>query len=157
MHERATGATVGRRPLEAGDDDFLRALEADRWGAAPGDALVDVQFRARRQGYRSAFPDAQDCLVVVGDAPAGRLLVAVLPAAHRVVDIALLRRYRGRGIGTALMREVQAAAAGAGVPVEVTVLAGESRIVGWYERLGFTSIAADGVHVRMVWDGHRGR
>ena len=157
MHERATGSTVGRRAVVAGDDAFLRALEADRWGAAPDDTLVDLQFRARREGYRSAFGDAPDCLVVVGDEPAGRLLVAVRPAAHHVVDIALLRRYRGRGIGTALMLDVRAAAAEAGVPVELTVLAGESRVVGWYERLGFAPTAADGVHVRMVWEGHRAR
>ena len=153
MHERASGATVGRRAVVAGDDAFLLALEADRWGAAPDDTLVDVQFRARRQAYRSAFPDAQDSLVVVGHDPAGRLLVAARPAARHVVDLALLRDYRGRGIGTALMLDVQATATAAGVPVELTVLAGESRVVGWYERLGFAPTATDGVHVRMVWDG----
>ena len=157
MPESATGSTFRRRPIVAGDEAFLRALESDRWGSAGEDPLADVQFRARQQQYCSQFPDAEDFVVLVGDEPAGRLLIASRPAAHNVVDVALLARFRGRGIGTALMREVQATAAAAGVPVELTVLAGDGRLVAWYRRLGFAPAASGPLHLRMVWSPSHGR
>ncbi len=155
MQETVTGPAYRRRPIAAGDDPFLRVLEADRWGLGGDDPLADVQFRARQQGYRSDFPDGDDWLVVVVDGPAGRILVATRPAAHHVVDVALLGRYRGRGIGTAIMLDVQRAAAAAGVPVELTVLAGDARLLAWYERLGFTATSSGDVHVRLAWAATR--
>jgi ribosomal protein S18 acetylase RimI-like enzyme len=137
--------------MEPDDDPFLLDLEADRWGAGPADPLAALQFRARQQGYRLRFPDGDDSLVVVDGEPAGRLLVAPRPEAHHLVDIALLRRYRGQGIGTELVGEVQAAAAAAGLPVELTVLTGDSAVVGWYGRLGFEPVSSGAVHVRMIW------
>ena len=157
MQETVTGPAFGRRPIGAGDDRFLRVLEADRWGLDGDDPLADLQFRARQQGYRSDFPDGDDSLVLVDDAPAGRILVATRPDAHHVIDVALLGRYRGRGIGTALLLDVQRAAAAAGVPVELSVLAGDARLLGWYERLGFTPGVSGGVHLRLTWAADRGR
>jgi len=137
--------------MEPDDDPFLLTLEADRWGAGPDDPLVALQFRARQQGYRLRFPDGDDSLVVVDGEPAGRLLVALRPGAHHLVDIALLRRFRGRGIGTGLVGDVQAAAGAAGVPVELSVRSGDSALVEWYGRLGFEPTSSGAVHVRMIW------
>ena len=157
MHETAAGRRIRRRPMAPDDDSFLLALEADRWGADPADPLTALQFRARRQGYRLQFPDGDDSLVLVDGQPAGRLLVAPRPTAHHLVDIALLRRYRGRGIGTALVGDVQAAAAAAGVAVELTVPAGDVRLAGWYRRLGFLPAASGPAHTRMSWSPSRAR
>ena len=157
MHETAAGRRIRRRPMAPDDDSFLLALEADRWGADPADPLVELQFRARQQGYRLQFPDGDDSLVVVDGQPAGRLLVAPRPTAHHLVDIALLRRYRGRGIGTELVGGVQAAAAAAGVPVELTVAAGDSGLAGWYQRLGFLPVSSGAVHARLIWSPPRAR
>lgn len=139
------------------DDSFLLALEADRWGTNPADPLAELQFRARQQGYRLQFPDGDDSLIVVDDEPAGRLLVATRPTAHHVVDIAVLRRYRGRGIGTEVMGGVQDAAAAAGVVVELSVVAGDSGLVGWYQRLGFRAASSGAVHTRLIWSPTRAR
>ena len=157
MHETAAVRRIQRRPMVPDDDSFLLALEADRWGADPSDPLVELQFRARREGYRLQFPGADDSLVVVDGEPAGRLLIALGPTAHHLVDIALLRRYRGRGVGTELMGEVQAAAAAAGVPVDLTVLAGDSALTGWYQRLGFRAVSSGAVHLRLVWSPAQAR
>lgn len=150
MNETATGLRFRQRPVVAGDGAFLLTLEADRWGVDPGDPLAALQSRARSEGYRTQFPEAEDSLVVVGDDPAGRLLVARRPAAHHVVDIALLRRYRGRGIGTTLMAGVLADAGAAGASVELTVVAGDARLLGWYERLGFVAVSGDGLHAHLA-------
>lgn len=143
--------------MAPGDDGFLLALEADRWGADLADPLAELQFRARLQGYRRQFPDGDDSLVTVDGEPAGRLLVAPRPSAHHLVDIALLRRYRGVGIGSALVGEVQAAASAAGVAVELTVPAGDAGLTSWYRRLGFRPVSSGPVHARLIWSPSRDR
>jgi hypothetical protein len=56
---------ISRRPLTADDEPFIKRLidelVADELGARPWpDAarvpLLDIQYRARRQGFRDAFP-----------------------------------------------------------------------------------------------------
>lgn len=59
---------------------------------------------------------------------------------HHVADLVLgvRQKYAGRGIGTALLRDVEAWAAGAGVHrLELTVMAHNHRAIGLYRRVGF--------------------
>jgi hypothetical protein len=89
-------------------------------------------------------------MVVVAGQPAGRLLLSTAAVVH-VVDLALLGRHRGRGVGTALLTEVQAVAVEVGAPVELSVAAGDDRLRQWYERLGFRVRSGQGAHLRMTW------
>ena len=148
------------RPAVPDDAAFLFALYADRrmpelaplgWDAAQCAAFLEMQFRAQQESYGTEFADADHWIVLVDGEPAGRLLVARRPAAHVVVDIVVLARHRRRGIGTALMGEVQASAAKAGAPVNLHVAGWDTGVVGWYERLGFTGVSAVGPHVAMSW------
>lgn len=151
-----TGLSVRLRPVTPDDDSLLQALEADRLGdalagvlAAMGPAarqeFVDMQHRARALSYASEFGGAQHLVVTAGDAPAGRLLLSDDAGACRVVDLVLLHNRRGRGIGTAVMHAVVAG----GRPVELSVAAGEPRVMAWYRRLGFEIVEENDVHVRM--------
>lgn len=148
------------RPAVPDDAAFLFALYADRrmpelaplgWDAAQRAAFLEMQFRAQQEGYGAEFADADHWIVLVDGEPAGRLLVARRPAAYVVVDIVVLARHRRRGIGTALMGEVQASAAEAGAAVNLHVAGWDTGVVEWYERLGFTRVSADGAHVAMSW------
>jgi hypothetical protein len=69
-------------------------------------------------------------------------------AETRVVDVALLPEHRGRGIGSALMREVvdEADARGAKIVLHVEVF---NRARSLYDRLGFLPVADVGPYVRM--------
>jgi len=157
----AAGGTGFRlRPVTPEDDPFLQELYADvhtpdlsllGWEPTEMAALVDLQFRARRAAYRGDHPHAEDWAVMVDGEAAGRLLWARPPTGHRVVDLALLSRHRGHGIGTALLAEVLAVAAGAGVAVELAVEASNARLVRWYERLGFGVVSRGPVHLGMAW------
>lgn len=88
---------------------------------------------------------------MVAGEPAGRLLLSSGAAVVHVVDVALLGRHRGRGVGTALLAEVQAVGAEVGAPVELSVAAGDDRLRRWYERLGFRVRSGEGAHLRMTW------
>jgi ribosomal protein S18 acetylase RimI-like enzyme len=154
-----TGERVTVRAASTDDESLLRELYADRrgpelaavgWPLAQRPAFLDMQFRAQQDGYGAVFADADQWIVLANDQPVGRLLVARRSHEHRVVDIVIHSRWRGRGIGTSLMREVIGDANRAGVPVGLKVDAYDHRVIGWYERLGFTVLAPDVAHVGMA-------
>jgi ribosomal protein S18 acetylase RimI-like enzyme len=154
-----TGERVSLRAASAHYEPFLRELYEDRrapeleaagWPLAERRPFLDMQFRAQQEGYGGVFADADHWIVVTGDEPVGRLLVARRSHEHRVVDLVILSACRGRGIGTSLMREVIADANRAGVPVGLTVDAWDWRVVGWYERLGFSVVTPGDAHLAMV-------
>ncbi|WP_433076808.1 N-acetyltransferase family protein [Dactylosporangium sp. CA-052675] len=139
------------RPATDADDAFLRAVhaasrdeEVARFGWDPGRtaALLAMQFDAQRRHFRSAWPRAVDGVVEAAGEPVGRLYLDRGPAAFTVLDVALLAGARGTGIGTALLRGLQAEAAALGRAIELRVVSGNpARRL--YERLGFRPDARD--------------
>jgi ribosomal protein S18 acetylase RimI-like enzyme len=150
---------VTLRPVEPGDEPFLRALYASTradelaalgWSPAQMEAFLEVQFRAREQQYRSQFAGAGDDLVLVEGEPAGRLYVERREFLIRVVDIAIAPAFRGRGAGTALLAGVIAEASAAGKVVELQVEVSNPAL-RLYRRLGFVQTAAAAPYLRMQW------
>ena len=82
-------------------------------------------------------------LIASGPEPAGRLIVARWPEDLRVVDVALLPEYRGRGIGGELMRALIEEADERGVKTSIHVerFNPAQRL---YARLGFRAVSDDG-------------
>ena len=82
--------------------------------------------------------------------PIGRILVDRSGETIRLVDIALLTEFRGRGIGSILLRRLldEGAAAGKRVVLSVYKFNPAMRL---YERLGFFKVAEDGLYVQMQW------
>lgn len=159
MLTAGTGETVTLRAASSGDEPFLRELYADRrgpelaavgWPPAQRPAFLDMQYRAQQEGYGATCADADHWVVLGSDQPVGRLLVDRRPDEHRVVDLVIHSCRRGRGIGTALMHEVIGDADEAGVRLGLMVDAYEHRVIGWYERLGFTLLTPGAAHVGMV-------
>jgi predicted GNAT family acetyltransferase len=71
-------------------------------------------------------------------------------ATIRIVDIALLADYCNRGLGTTLVRALQAEAAASGKPLTIHVERFNPAL-RLYERLGFKQIADRGVYWFMEW------
>jgi ribosomal protein S18 acetylase RimI-like enzyme len=151
--------TVRLRPVAPGDEPFLRALYGSTrerelaplgWTQLQVDAFLDMQFRARQLQYRSQFPGAADCLVLVGGAPAGRLYVERGEALIRIIDIAIAPGYRGRGAGTELLGGLIAEACVAGKVVELHVES-TNPAQRLYRRLGFVEAGAVSPYLRMQW------
>jgi GNAT superfamily N-acetyltransferase len=149
---------VSLRPEQPGDEVFLAEVYAStrqeeidltNWDAATRAAFLDMQFKAMRNGYRTMFPRAQFSIILLDEAPVGRIVVDRAAAEIRVVDIALLPVYCGRGIGTKLMREVMDEAAQSAKPVRLCVFQG-TRAIRFYLRLGF-SPGEPGVYQTMEW------
>jgi GNAT superfamily N-acetyltransferase len=147
------------RPAGPEDDAFLfalyastRAEELDAWGLAgpQREAFLRMQYLAQQQHYRAQLPRADHRIILVGGAPAGRLLVDRREGELRLADIALLPEHRGRGLGTALVRALLQEAQAAGKPVRLHALQG-SRAAALYARLGFAAGGTDGPYVLMEW------
>jgi ribosomal protein S18 acetylase RimI-like enzyme len=145
-------------PVRPEDGKFLfqvyagvRREEVAAWGWSPAqqDAFLRMQFNAQQIGYRSQFPDAAFSIVRQGTASIGSMAVARGREEILLVDIALLPEFRGRGIGTRLLRELIDEAAAARIPLRLSVLKG-SRAFGWYGRLGFVQVRDDGVYLELV-------
>jgi GNAT superfamily N-acetyltransferase len=125
-------------------------LNATGWDAKTRAAFLRMQFQAQRSSYARMFPKAQFSIVLVDDQFAGRLVLNRSGIEIRVVDLALLPVYRGRGIGSELLRRVLVEARRERLPVRLHAIK-DSREYRWYLRLGFSSIAQSGPYAEMEW------
>jgi ribosomal protein S18 acetylase RimI-like enzyme len=82
----------------------------------------------------------------------GRIVIDRAGNEFRLVDIALLPEHRGRGLGTALIQNLQREAAAAKKPVRLSVLKGE-RAFRLYQRLGFEKTGEADLREQMEWRG----
>jgi len=143
-----------RRPAAA-DDEFVRVLyvttrpDLDSWDEEARATFVDVQLRAREQGWGARFPDSTDELILRDGKPVGRIWVAWLPDECRVVDIALLAQYRRAGIGTVIVGEVLAEADRLSVPVRLTVERLNTTARTFWSGLGFVPVAEDALFLEL--------
>jgi ribosomal protein S18 acetylase RimI-like enzyme len=131
------------RPVRDRDRPFLLELYAStreaelalvEWDASAKRAFVEQQFSAQDAHYRENYPGATLDVVELDGEPAGRLYVHRAEHDVRVMDIAIAPAFRGRGIGTALLRDVIASAGGTKVSIHVEVNNPAREL---YERLGF--------------------
>jgi ribosomal protein S18 acetylase RimI-like enzyme len=145
------------RPVAGDDRAFLLDLYASvrepelalvPWDDATRRAFVEHQFSAQDTHYRQHYPGATLDLIEVDGEPAGRLYVHRGPGDVRIMDIALAPAFRGRGIGTGLLRTLIAEAEESGRKLSIHVeMNNPARTL--YERLGFRPAGEHGVYVLM--------
>ena len=155
--EAPRAGTVALRPCGQADAAFERDLfastridELAELGARGIDAtaFIELQLRAQQAAYRARFADATVDVIEVDGGAAGRLVLADGDSELRIVDIALLPRWRNRGVGGAVLSALIRRAGERGQALVLTVAA-SNPARRLYERLGFESVGDDGVHVFM--------
>ena len=109
---------VTLRPVREEDRDFLRRLYASTraeelaqvtdWSAEQKEAFLTQQFEAQHHHYQTYYVGASFDIVLGDGEPIGRLYASRWEREIRVVDVALVPEVRGRGIGTALLRDLLA-------------------------------------------------
>lgn len=128
-----------------GDD--LRGLG---WEEGRISEFLDMQFEAQRRFLDNDHKNATDEIVLVEEKPAGRLLVDRRDDEIRCIDLGLLPAYRNRGIGTLIIRDLQAEAGAAAKSLRLQVIR-FNRAVNLLERLGFVRTSETGTHFQMEW------
>lgn len=112
--------------------------------------FLAMQFHAQTTHYTKFHPDAEWLIIECDQATAGRLILDRAEDHFNVMDLALLPEFRGRGIGTILLRQVQAEAATRQLPVRLFADS-RDRAIQLYHRLGFVDLSDNGLHTEMVW------
>jgi ribosomal protein S18 acetylase RimI-like enzyme len=155
----ASAGGVALRPVVGGDREFLIGVYTSvrepelahvAWDDATRRAFIEQQFAAQDAHYREHYPGATLDLIDVDGEPAGRLYVHRGPRDIRIMDIALAPAYRGRGIGTELLRSLidEASASKRTLSIHVEANNPARKL---YERLGFEDAGEHGVYLLMVY------
>jgi GNAT superfamily N-acetyltransferase len=151
---------VTLRPIREEDMELLfrlyAATRADEmamvvdWTDEQKEAFLRMQFQAQHAWYQEHYVGAQFDLLLVDEAPAGRLYVHRREAEIRLMDITLLPEYRNSGIGSSLVRELMSEAEAAGKPLTIHVEK-YNPAMRLYLRLGFKPIEDRGPYDLMEW------
>lgn len=153
---------VTLRPETSDDIPFLLAVYASTrademamvpWTREQKEQFVQMQFGFQRKHYLENYLDnyggATFDIVMVEGCAAGRLYVLRGPSEIRIIDIALLPEYRGRGIGGELLTEILTEAQDRGLIVSIHVER-QNPALRLYRRLGFQCAGEQGpVYLRM--------
>ncbi len=150
---------VSMRPCRAEDEPFLfKVYSSTRtnemalvpWTQEQKDAFLHMQFNAQYRHYAANFPDAQFLIILKDHEPIGRLYLHRVPREILILDIAILPEYRNMGIGTLLIRGMQAEAHRANSIIRLHVES-SSQAKAFYERLGFVTTSEIGFYYEMIW------
>ena len=149
---------VGLRERVEADLPFLAELYASTreeelrpiaWPDADKQAFLLDQFMRQHEHYLSHYPRAQWLVVEHEMQPIGRLYVEQTAAEIRLMDMALAAPWRGRGIGTSLLRAITESADESALPATLHVEP-YNPAMRLYSRFGFEETETRGVYVFMT-------
>jgi ribosomal protein S18 acetylase RimI-like enzyme len=146
---------ISLRAITIEDEQFLFAVYTSTrvdelalvdWNAAQKDAFLQMQFRAQQRQYQFTYPNATTQIIESDGVPAGRLIVDRSGTETLLVDIALLPHYRNLGLGTSILRNLQAE----GKKIILHAIR-SNPAVNLYQRLGFVFVGEESLHSKMEW------
>jgi GNAT superfamily N-acetyltransferase len=140
------------RNVHAADEEFLlevyastRAEEMARvpWSLEQKNAFVRMQFVAQKQHYAAEYPQATHDVIYFDDEPVGRLYLDRGQEKFHVLDITILPRFRGSGVGSVVLKQILAEAAQSGKPVTIYIESFNPSL-RLFGQLGFERVREDG-------------
>ncbi len=153
------GSDIVFRSITPEDMDFLfevyaatrdREMRLTGWDAAQIHFFLKMQFNLQHNYYQENYRNARFLVICFGGREIGRLYRQIRSDEIRIIDIALLPGFRGRGIGTKIIREIMAEATGAGLAVRLHVEK-MNPAIRVYQRLGFMPVKDAGMHRQMQY------
>jgi ribosomal protein S18 acetylase RimI-like enzyme len=151
------------RPARLDDAGFLAdvVLTATRAQGRLPDDLDEAQWRAGFAEWTIGqiggdLPGSTISVIESDGERAGRLRVARDHGRIELCGIQLLPGVQGRGIGTAIIEQLKAEAAAAGVPLDLGVEKDNPGARRLYDRLGFVQVGEDDDEDKLRWSPDRG-
>ena len=162
--EHANNSAITCRPVQPDDSPFLLELYATTranemalvpWTSEQKQAFVSMQFAAQQDHYQKQFSGASHEIVLANDRPIGQLYVARLEDEIRIVDFTITPEQRNAGVGSFLLQRLLDEAAGATKVVKIYV-EDFNPSLRLFERMGFTPVDKQGIHLLLQWTPHGG-
>lgn len=153
------GTPATFRPVQPGDEPFLLGVYASTrmdelahvpWDEAQREAFLKMQFAAQQMHYQTYHPEATHEIILLKERPVGRVYIDRADRAIQILDITVLPEYRNAGIGTHILKDLQAEAAGAERSITIYVESFNPSL-RLFERLGFSQLKDEGVYLLMEW------
>ncbi len=148
---------IALRPEVKQDEAFIETLyrstrEAElkltNWPEEQKNAFVLMQTMAQLSEYKIKFPDAAFQVITYNKQNAGRFYTSENDLEIRLIDITLLPQFRGKGIGSALLKDLVKRSDKVQKKISLHVDP-ESPAVQLYLRSGFIYIKNNGRHFYM--------
>ena len=123
-------------------------LQLEHLPEAMRNQILEMQVRLRLSAVRlNAEASAE---IILADAePAGWMCVRETENEVHLIEIMVLKKCRGRGIGTTIIKELAEAASAAGKPVRLLVNVTNGSAIRLYQSLGFRRTGGDEVQHEM--------
>ncbi len=147
------------RAATVGDVRFLTdvVIEATR---AQGRLADDFDERRWREEFgawtiqqiRGEDPGSSISVIEVDNVRVGRLRITRTAGSIELPGIQLLPHAQRRGIGTAIIEDLQAQAAAAGIPLDLAVEKDNPDAHRLYERLGFAPVGETDEEFKLRWN-----
>lgn len=128
----------------------VEELAQTDWTDEQKTVFLRQQFDAQHQYYQANYPHAQFQLVEDAGIAIGRVYVDRWDDQIRIIDVALLPEYRGRGAGTQLLEQILTEGRQLNLPVTIHVERFNPAL-RLYERLGFQLAEDKGVYLFLKW------
>lgn len=113
------------------------------------EALMRMQYSARKMSYEGNYPEAKHDIVVVDGVDAGQIWVNRDDTQLRVIDISIAGAFQNQGIGAALMRDLIAQAREAALPLRCSIATNNPGSLRFHQRLGFRITTGDEMYYEM--------
>lgn len=147
------------RAVEKDDREFLlevyaagREIElaAVPWDAAMKRVFVEHQYTAQDAFYQSEYPGSSQKVILFDGERAGRIYLHKTDDEIAILDMAVVPRFRRKGIATAIVKQLQAE--GGANRISVRIFIERFNPAGsLFAKLGFTATDHDEVSQRYTW------
>ena len=148
------------RSVDESDSEFLYSvyaatrlaeISAFGWDATQAHAFLKMQFEMRTRSYALQFPSAVTYIIMFNREPAGSMIVDRAEGHISLTDIAVLPEFRGKGIASRLIGDLQQEAVAMAVPLTLHVDKGNENAFRLYESLGFVVTDENDLYYSMIW------
>jgi ribosomal protein S18 acetylase RimI-like enzyme len=147
------------RPVRAEDEGFLYHLfysvQAEKLYLSSltqdeKEKLIRLVYTSFTCHYRALSDSSDDRIVVLNEEAVGRMILLQSRDEIRLADITILPHCRNRGMGSALIGQLQVESAMSKRPVRLRV-AKFDRAARLYQRLGFYKIESNDPYLHLEW------
>ncbi|RCL21029.1 N-acetyltransferase [Pseudomonas sp. AFG_SD02_1510_Pfu_092] len=148
---------VHLRPMTDADLAFLRTLYGTTragemamlaWDQATLETFLEQQFQAQHSHYQAHYAGAAFSIIESAGEAIGRAYLLWTDSHLHIIDTALMPAWRGRGIGTGLIRQWLARADRHGLSAGLHVTP-HNPALRLYQRNGFETIEDNGLYLKM--------